>query len=181
MKWEKRKGFLRLHPRRGVSQQGPGCTFHVQSVQLLRVGIKQATRSSAAAHWLSSPHGSQSTQGPIFKECSDPWAVGVALNATGASVPSFCNPLKRHPSGCVVQSSVALILYGMLGWTHLPLAHPEGSHVPLTTGGEKRPRGGIPFSSSHSGPNGGEFKECSESPWNSSFGLCQMQWLTSKG
>lgn len=47
--------------------------------------------------------------------------------------------------------------------------------------GEKRPRGGIPFSSSHSGPNGGEFKECSESPWNSSLSLCRMQRLTSKG
>lgn len=115
-------------------------TFHVQSVQLLRVGIKQATRSSAAAHWLSSPHKESVNPRTHFQRVPRSLNGGSHTKCYRCIDAIFLQPFENASlSVCHTDISAALIPCGMLGWTHLPLTHPEGSHVPLTTGGEKRP------------------------------------------
>lgn len=98
---ENKKSLSTPSPRRGFSQRGPGCAFHVQSVQLLRVGIKQATPSSAAAHWLSSPHEASVNPRTHFQRVSRSLSGGSPPKRYRCIDAIFLQPFENaSPSVC---------------------------------------------------------------------------------
>lgn len=63
---------------------------------------------------------SQLSQGPTFKECSDPWTVGSTQKAMGVSISSFDNTLKVCPYVCVTQRILWPSFHGFTSlWSNL--------------------------------------------------------------